>query len=179
MKADADAEKARADAKNETDAKMVELQSKIDSLTADAEKAKTELAAEKTRADAAQAKIDAAELAARQVADAAELAKLTKLAEALKVSTASADGDKDLSTLRRDCASAIFGGDLPENYSDDAIVGILAPSIRKIDSGESLTDSRDSRYDGFRGGSSNTSDTPKARPSLRSRAADAHNNGRA
>ena len=158
--------------------KMAELMATMEALRASEDMLKGQLEESNARGDAAQSKLDAVELEARQRADAAALTKLSAVADALKVDSKTDDGsNKDLATLRRDCAAAIFGAELPASYSDDAITGILAPALRKLDAGEKLIDESrsDSRYDSFRRHQPANTSTKTPRPSLRSRAESMHN----
>ena len=92
---------------------------------------------------------------------------LKAIAEAVQVP----HEEKSLEALRADCAAAILGNK-PANYTAAHYDGLFAPILARLQAGEPPL-SRDPRYDAFRegageGSDSSRKDSPTPRPSLRS-----------
>jgi len=179
MKAAAEETATKADAADAAHkSTTTELQNKLDA--AETAKAALETSVQtltQQLADAEAAKTAMAKTI-QERADAEALASMKTVATFLRVDLKTDAGDdKPLDTLRADCAASVFGAELPANFTADAIAGLLAPYLRRADAGELTDDASDPRYDAFRRVKDKATDPDpnnKARPSMRSRAADMH-----
>ena len=147
---------------------------KMDSLNSELAELKKQLEALTVERDGYKSKADAADQAAKVAAEAVELGKLVKVAEAFSVATSTDGTPKPLAVLRKDCAEYVYGAALPEN-SDSLIEGLLAPALRRLDAGEGVgPDTPDNRYEPWRSQTTTNQTKSSARHSLRSRADSMH-----
>ena len=168
---------AETDRADTADAGLASLQSKIDTAAGELVILKASAVDTAAKLVTAEGIIASAALTAKKAADAGELAGMSKLAGELNVELAALGEKKDLTTLRKDCATVIYGAEIDESFNQDSITGILAPALRRIKDGLSaVPDAADPRYKSTTIPVVDPTTTP-ARPSLRTRADHQHTGG--